>query len=267
MEVREDIHVYLNSRLNVREYPSNSSNGFTNVIKPGLALDSTYEVALENIIFEPDIYTIGEGDEKYMVDVRVTYNKEDGGSGFYLIRYLPTTNIKAENVYELIHFLDRDITKFLIKERFIKEDQGYIFRMITNDSIDFKEFNLMQYHETYEVKLSLGEGFAEVMGIVDRTFTGKPEWLVSPIYPRKISCIYVYCDIIELTFLGQQTVHFLDVIAMPHMHCKQGNLMIYKRVNKSVINNISIRLTDEKGEKIRFEDHVSVTGVLHFRRI
>ena len=42
--------------------------------------------------------------------------------------------------------------EFLIKQRFIKKDQGYIFRMVSHDSIDFKELNLKLNHKTSEVE-------------------------------------------------------------------------------------------------------------------
>ena len=267
MEGAEDLHIFLNSRFNVNEFPLNTSNGFTNVIKPSLALDSSYEVALENFIFEPDIFTIREGDKKYMVHVKVSFTDVDGGFGHYMARYFPTKNFKAENVFQLVHILDNDITEFLIKERIIKKDQGYIFRMVSHDSIDFKELNLRQNHKTHDVEWNLGEGIARVMGIGETTFMNKAKLNITPLFPKKLSCIYVYCDIIEPTYLGEQSVHLLDVIPLPHMHFKQGSLTIYKRVNRNVIDNISIRITDENGENINFEEHVSITAVLHFKRI
>ena len=65
MDTRDDFYIYLNSQFNNREFPLNSTNSFTNVIKPSLTLDGAYDVALENIIFDPDIYTIRKFDEEY----------------------------------------------------------------------------------------------------------------------------------------------------------------------------------------------------------
>ena len=152
MEVAEDLHIFLNSRLNVNEFPLNTCNGFTNVIKPSLALDSSYEVALENFIFDPDFYTIRQGDEKYMVNVKITHKDAAGVFGHYMARYYPTKNFKAETVFQLVYILDNDIREFLIKQGFIKKDQGYIFRMVSRDSIVFKELNLKQNHKTSEVE-------------------------------------------------------------------------------------------------------------------
>ena len=266
MEEVEDLHIFLNSRLNVNEFPLNSSNGFTNVIKPSLKLDSSYEVALENFIFEPDFYTIKQGDKKYMVHVKVTHTDADGGFGHYMTRYFPSKNFKAKDVFQLVYILDNDIRQFLIKQGFIKKDQGYIFRMVSHDSINFTELNLKLNHKTSEVEWKLGEGIAKVMGIGETRFINRPKLDMTPMFPKKLSCIYVYCDIIEPTYLGQQSVHLLDVIPMSHMHFKQGSLTIYKRVNRNVVDNISIRITDESGENIHFEEHVCITAVLHFKR-
>ena len=247
MEVAEDLHIFLNSRLNVNEFPLNTCNGFTNVIKPSLSLDSSYEVALENFIFDPDFYTIRQGDEKYMVNVKITHKDAAGVFGHYMARYYPTKNFKAETVFQLVYILDNDIREYLIKQGFIKKDQAYIFRMVSHDSINFTELNLKQNHITSDVEWNLGEGIAKVMGIGQTSFINRPKFDMIPMFPKKLSCIYVYCAIVEPTFLGEQSLHLLDVIPMPHMPCKQGILIIYKRVNRNVIDNISILIADENG--------------------
>ena len=85
MEAAEDLHIFLNSCFNVREFPLNTSNGFTYVIKPSLALDSSHEVAEENFIFEPDIYSICEGNEKYMLNLTVSFRGSDEGFDIALL--------------------------------------------------------------------------------------------------------------------------------------------------------------------------------------
>ena len=104
MEGVEDLHIFLNSRFNEREFPSNTSTGFTSVVKLSLALDSSYEVALENLIVEPDFYTIREGDENYMLHLTVSFTDADGSFRHYTTRYFPTKNIKAENVFNFFIF-------------------------------------------------------------------------------------------------------------------------------------------------------------------
>ena len=127
MEGAEDLHIFLNSRFNVNEFPLNTSNEFTNVIKPSLKLDSSYEVALENFIFEPDIYTIREGDEKYMVHLTVSFTGADWVFGHYTTRYFLFKNFKSENIFQIVHILDNDITTFLIKNGLSRNTRDTVF--------------------------------------------------------------------------------------------------------------------------------------------
>ena len=59
-----------------------------------------------------------------MFHVKVAFTDADGVFGHYTTRYFPTKNFKADNVFQFVHILDNDITEFLIKDRFIKKDQG-----------------------------------------------------------------------------------------------------------------------------------------------
>ena len=117
MDTREDFYIHLNSQFNIREFPLNSTNSFTNVIKPSLTLDGAYDVALENIIFEPDIYTIRKFDEDYTVYISIRYTKENGSIGGYSVRYVPMSNIKAKNVFQLVQYLNNDLLVFLNNQR------------------------------------------------------------------------------------------------------------------------------------------------------
>ena len=121
MEAAEDFHIFLKSRFNVREIPLNASTELTNVMKLSLALGSSYLVSLEIFILDPDVYTISEGDEKYLVHVSVSFKDADGSFGHYSTRYLSTKNTKPENVFQLIHNLDKDISRFLIEDWYIKK--------------------------------------------------------------------------------------------------------------------------------------------------
>ena len=77
----------------------------------------------------------------------------------------------------------------------------------------------------------------------------------------------VYTDIIEPSYFGEQTVHLLDVIPLQNVFSKNGTLTMYKRVNRRILDSISIKITDENGVSIPFTDRVQVLIVLHFRRV
>ena len=62
MESRKEFYAYLSSNANNIEFPSNQNTEFTNNIKPTLHLQDEFDVALENIIFEPKIISIEKCD-------------------------------------------------------------------------------------------------------------------------------------------------------------------------------------------------------------
>ena len=51
-------------------------------------------------------------------------------------------------------------------------------------------------------------------------------------------------------------VHFLDIIPMKHMYSIKRILTMYTRVAKTVLNDISIRITSEDGVKIPFDSAI-----------
>ena len=79
--------------------------------------------------------------------------------------------------------------------------------------------------------------------------------------------MHVHCDIIEASYLGGQTVHLLDIIPTEHIYSKISTLTIYKRVTKTVLDNINIRETSEDGVNILFDSDVNVVIVLQFKRV
>ena len=270
MEGRDDIYVYLNSSFNKNEYSSNTADGFTNVIKPTLNLDSSYEVALDNIIFDPNIYYIRKNDEKYSVKVEICYSDDRGLPKSFAATYYPSQNFKKEELYLVIEFLNRDLITFLKKWQMIRERQKYIFRYISTSS--FVHFHALGVSEIFKkkkdltVKWNVGEQFARIMGISKLSFVEKPIINEPAKFPKKISCIYVYTDIIEPSYLGEQSVNLLDIIPMQHMQSKKGALSLFKRINKTILDDISIRLTDQDGDGIPFANDVATSIVLHFKR-
>ena len=267
METRDDFFVHLNSKFNRKEYPTNTSNGFTNVIKPSLSLDTPYDVALENIIFDPDIFTIKKFDESYWIRIYVKYVTEDHRMGAFSVNYIPNSYIKVENIYQLVQYFNNDLVTFLLRQKVIQDHQKYILRMRQfNNFVEFNEITYESKYKEYEVTWTVSEKVGRVLGIVDLSFSTKPKVMDPPRFPTKLNCVHIYSDIIEATYLGDQTVHLLDILPMPHLHCKKGTSALFKRVNKTFLDSISIRITDEFGDVIPFTEDVSVVVILHFRR-
>ena len=268
MESRDVVYEYLSSKFSKFDFPSNNPNGFTNVIEPSLKLDGTYDVALENIIFEPKINTITKFDERYIINIKVSFVTQNGGRGGFSVRYIPMIDIKADNIYQLVQYLNNDLVYFLKRQKMIKKEQKHIFRLRTFSTlVEFKELKFEENYKEVEVRWALSENFARIMGVHDPTFIGKPVIVDPPKFPKQLNCMYIYTDIVEPTYLGDQSVHILDVIPMKHMMSKRGTLTLFKRVCKSLIDDISIKISDEDGNAVSFTEDVCINIVLHFKRV
>ena len=237
MEERDELFIYLNSSFNKVEYPLNKADGFTNVIKPSLTLNSSYDVALDNIILDANIYTVTKNDERYTFRVNVNMSFH-GYRSHSASTYTPTKNMKAENVFQLVEYLNNDLVSHLKNVDFIEKTQKHIFKTAPNSPfVKFKELTLgkrFKNKETRDVRMTctVGEGFARVMGMSGLTFMKKPKIDLPPRFPKKINSIFVYCDIIESSYVGDQSVHLLDIIPMKHVMCKSRAMSLFKRVKK-----------------------------------
>ena len=267
MESPDDFYIYLNDRLNKNQFPHNTASGFTNIIHPGLHLNTNYEVALKNIIFNPDIYTIKKFDETFWIFIYVSFNTFEGNIGAFGLKYIPNASISASSIFQLIQLLNNDLVNFLIVQQVIDDDQDFIFRMGQFSTfVQFKELKPKTKYKSFDVSWNFSENFANVIGLTERQFENKPRILDPPSFPKKLNMIYVYTDMVEPSYLGQQSVHLLDVLPMQEAYCKNGSLTMYKQVNKTSITDISLKLLDFSGQPVPFMDNVTVLAVLHFRR-
>ena len=267
METKDDFYVYLSSIFNKNDFPYNNSNSFTNSIKPTIPLNSTYDVALENIIFDPKIPLIKKNDLDYSAHIFIKYVKQDGSEGGNGVRYFPESHIKADNISQLIDHINNDLVLFLKRNSMISKTQNVIFTLRPFSSfILFYKLIPETKYKSFSVTWGLSSKLAEVLGIQDLSFEITPKILIPPKLPKRLDCIHLYSDIIEPSYFGDQTVHLLDIIPLPHMLCKTGTLTLFKRVNKNFLDSISIKMTDSEGSPIIFSEDVPVMIVLHFRR-
>ena len=267
METRDSFFVYLNSTFNKNEFPNNKFSGFTNVIKPTISLDSDYEVSIENLIFNPSLYMIPKHDRNYLIQIGISYEKEDGRRGGYTLNYTPENFINAENIYQLISHLNNDLVSFLVRNNVIRKDQPYIFKLKESSSfIDFHELKLKTLYNSTRITWNIAYKLSQILGIRENAFISKPNSLKPTCFPKKTNCFHIYSDLVEPSNVGSQSIHLMDIYPLPHMYTKQSTFSFSKRVNKRFIDQISIRITDEEGNNPPLVEDVSVLIVLHFKR-
>lgn len=85
-----------------------------------------------------------------------------------------------------------------------------------------------------------------------------------------IRSLYVYTDIVKYQYVGDTVAPLLRNVVVPNNTLTTQNVMYdsphYLPVNKSVIETINIRITDELGNNINFRRGKSICK-LHFRPI
>ena len=270
MSSTDDFYVYLTSNSNKTEYTSNIHNSFTNNVNPSLQLNGEFVVALENIIFNDDIISINANVRKYEIRIEVIFISTiplvKNGFG-YAINYTPTKNIFGDNVSDIIHYLNEDLYDFLKLKNVILNSQDFIFKYdVKNKKILFNEIKINETENfTSIVKWVITDHISKILGI-EKIFENSPKEISRPVY-FPLEMLHIYTDIIEPSYLGGQAVHLLDVIPMKNTFSKSGTLTMYKHLNTSLIDSISIKITDENGIAVSFTNHVQVTIVLHFKRI
>jgi len=250
MKHDEDFTVYLRSVECLGSYPYNKASEFTNSISDKIELSDDFEVALQNIIFNPKFEAISAEDKRFNIWIsmkffhkdieNIQWNKNDGIE----LMYIPSINIGGDDNNTCVRQLNNDLVDFLINHNLI----DYTYQPILH--YDSKTFS---------------RAFMDMLGLeAASNSTTKPAFL----YPMKINIpesIFIYSDIIKPSNMGNQCVNILDILPNSDIYAKNTVSPVYKPVNLTNINSISIKLLDEYGSQIAFHESVRVTIVLHFR--
>lgn len=267
-----EFYVYVDSYTNSDLFTRNLSNAFTNVISPPLKLNGDFDVAMQNIIFKNDICIIKKDDANFSIDFHIiTFNNSgEMGDNIYL-PYKPTMNLTGENIHELISSINNDLKHFFQEKMIMpSSEENFISLEKNKNIINFKKIKLNVLRDSHPINAiswNMTRQMGDTLGIDSLIFTDIPQKLKPPKFPPQLEFINIYSDIVEPSYFGGKLVHLLDIIPTKNVYSKTGTLTMYKKVCKPVIDEISIRLTDQFGENIKFESNVKVLIILHFKRI
>ena len=80
-----------------------------------------------------------------------------------------------------------------------------------------------------------------------------------------IQCALIYTDLVNPSRYAGKNVNILDGFSLSGGLTKGVHPTIYKSLKSKVIDSISIKITDQKGRPIYFEEGYPVTCLLHIR--
>lgn len=271
--------------------PSNSSSNlfdntisnFTTKLHIPIEFNRPYEVALvefsydhywkinigkvyyyhrDNIVFDINVdHRDGDSIEKLFVSINHQLN----------LKVLEHELNKYREIYTHSTRKDEDVRSDFLK-RFSKSHE-----LSRTNEFPFIIFNNKHHH--IEINTIFNNDSIRFEGIIEDIF-GLKSFLTSTNSPVKIdqkydkgvfliNNIYIYSDIIKYQYIGDTLAPLLRTINIPTTLSTESVIYDsphYIPVNKSSIDTINIKITDELGNNIRFERGKTILK-LHFRPI
>ena len=150
----------------------------------------------------------------------------------------------------------------------------------TNDHLSLFCYN--GYHpKVLFIKVSFDTRLAKILGFVPNTgydlFSSLDvhEEQKTPYVPQyghapllkygDVQCVLIYTDLVNPSRYAGKNVNILDAFSLSGGLTKGVHPTIYKPLKSKVIDSISIKLTDQKGRPMHFEEGYAVTCLLHIR--
>ena len=256
-----DFYLTLPSNSSTTYFPENKVNNFVTTLPKHIQLEGRWQVALVEIQFPFNFYTLNAGDEIIIVSlyenadekIEIAINK-----GYYTNPSILTTKINKR--------IDR-----IIGENRIKFEYDSLINRVRVTTVD--------------CALWLSETLRQIMGFsqssVNNISANQTYWdieafnLNTSIAPystdmnHDIHSIYVYCDIVDRGIVGDTLVPLLRVVPT---HARHGDVVHitfsnhhYIPVHSKNFETIRIYLSDDTGKLIAFDGGHCV-ATLHFRR-
>ena len=285
----ESHHIYVTSTADGDIYP-NTSTSFTNNIQTlTLDKDVEYEIGLLNVMLPRQYYIVKPGEPE--CGIHFEYGmKSAPGSSFIQWNTLSRSinvNILSSDTGYLLLCVNNIITAFI--EEVLHEDKHDLlkyFRDVLVDSPRNDHLTMMcyiGYHpKIVYIKVSFDARLAQVLGFLPNTgydLFSSPAWSEEPKAPTHVrqyghapllengdvQCVLIYTDLVNPSRYAGKNVNILDAFSLSGGLTKCVHPTIYKPLKSKVIDSISIKLTDQKGRPIYFEEGYPVTCLLHIR--
>ena len=282
--------IYVTSTASSDIFSNNTPSSFSNRLGTPIVLDSNveHEIGLVSILYPNQYYAIKQGDGAYSISINTFFKKDVGGRWTH--NYIVKKDILAGDLKKLVKIINQDLMVYMLV--YFGEDR---YRDI------FAKDSVMKWNDTEE-KVELvyvvqkrrrgkkkNPPLAEDIENVNVTFSRDLALLLGfkanhtyPIYGADnqynimsdislspncgVDYVYLYTDVIQPTHFGGGLVNILHTFALENGGNKGIYNTIYKPLNSHFIDQISILITDQNGNKIHFKKGSTVTCVLHIRQ-
>ena len=276
--------LYLTNSGSLNFYPENKSGHFINRLPTPIILDNNteYEVGLISILYPDQYYAILANDSNFNIII-TTYQKTIPKT-IYEIEI--KNNILAGDMDKLVSFINDQLFQYLepyfsreIFPHIIPESKKiFVWNNIENrveihTKIGDPSLNITK--DIITISLTMKQGLSQIFGFysnVGYTIYSNKDAVLNihkssiPPSPRcGVDYIYLYTDIIQPSYFGGQLVNILDCFTLQNGGNKSINNSIYKPLNTTFIDQISIIIKDQKGRSIHFIEDSTLMCVIHIR--
>ena len=280
--------IYLTSTGSKDLFKENNPGRFINSLSTPIILDSNveYEVGLVSILYPDQYYAVLANDDNYNIEVVYVRQGVDPENFIKtdVLTIKLSKNILAGKIKKIIRVVNENFlqhAKSHFHEYFSKifSENAGIFKwnederkveIVCKDG-DIEDPTIGGF---MNVSIKIMPGLASVIGfhpyvnydVFSVNGCGGNHKSIIPPSPRcGVDYIYLYTDIIQPTNFGGQLVNILDCFTFQNGGNKGIHNTIYKALNTSYIDRISIIITDQNGRDVHFAEESTLTCVLHIR--
>ena len=253
----EEFYWYLPSNVD-GHLATNTASTWTTHFKSWRYLDWGYEVGLKQISYPNTWFNVRE--QQKITFVPVNRNYRDGPLPIYVPKGRYST---LESLVTTINNKIKAATTWVKAPTLLLD---------VNSSTMILESGQESTNTREVMYVEFSEGLNEIIGKLDLD-----KRVTAPISEPKggIHSIYVYTSIIKHRLVGDEEKQLLAVIPVEKTLFGSQNHTtiqspIYHPLNANSIAHITLKLTDEKGKPIHFEDGDNTRSsliILHFRKI
>ena len=274
--------IYLNSTACANIFNDNKPSKFVNKLQTPIQLNANieYEIGLVSILYPTEYYGLLADNSLYSIsiftDIKINSSK------FITKKYtfIPNKNILAGDIGKLVQSLNKDLNRELKiyfnndLNKYIHTKNLLIWRKDDQHAeLVYSQANPDDKTDVERIYIVFNTEIAHILGFRSDTqykiYGLEESPNILSLYPSSSNCevdfVHVYTDIMRPSPFGGQMVNILDCFAIQNNTSKGIHNTIYKSLNTTLIEQISILITDQKGREIQFRDFSSVTCILNIR--